>query len=235
MITGVILSLYCIIPVHAQYSLGTTGLLTVPSAAMQADGRFMAGVNYLPGEMMPEKLNQNTGNYFVNITFLSFVEVAYRATILRNFRGSDNWQQDRSVALRLRPLKEGRYYPAIVVGSNDVFTTNELNPLAESSGNRYFSSVYAVGTKHFAVRGHIIGLTAGGYFLSRNSMYEGFFGGFTYSPAFARQLTLIGEYEKNSVNAGIAARLFNHVSIHLFTYDFKAVSGGMRYEFDLLR
>ena len=34
--------------VHAQYSMGTTGQLMIPTAEMQETGTFMGGVNFLP-------------------------------------------------------------------------------------------------------------------------------------------------------------------------------------------
>lgn len=127
---------------HAQYSLGVTGLLTIPTADMQADGTFMGGADFLPEAMMPSNWDYNTGNYFVNITFLPFVEVAYRCTLLHGeFEKGSKWNQDRSVSLRLRPLKEGKWWPAIVVGSNDAFTTGELNMFKSAAGNR-FSRLY---------------------------------------------------------------------------------------------
>jgi hypothetical protein len=43
------------------------------------------------------------------------------------------------------------------------------------------------------------------------------------------------EYDTNGINAGAAVRLFNHASVHLFSYDFRAISGGIRYELDLIR
>ena len=67
----------------AQRSLGVSGLLNIPSADMQEDGTFMAGGNYLPQEMLPQEWGYNSGNYFVNLTFLPFMEVAYRCTLLK--------------------------------------------------------------------------------------------------------------------------------------------------------
>lgn len=101
----------------AQRSLGVSGLLNIPSADMQEDGTFMAGGNYLPQEMLPQEWGYNSGNYFVNLTFLPFMEVAYRCTLLK-VESTGKWNQDRSVSLRLRPLKEGKWWPSVVIGSN---------------------------------------------------------------------------------------------------------------------
>lgn len=224
--------------VRAQYSMGTTGLLNIPTADMQTDGLFMAGGNYLPQQMMPETWDYNTGNYFVNITFLPFVEVAYRCTFLRGeFKAGNKWQQDRSVSLRLRPLKEGRWWPSVVVGSNDAFTTGELNMFSEVKGNRFFSSVFGVATKHIVFGGNDLGVTFGGNIPFRENSYKrGVFGGVSYRPAFLQPVTLMVEYDTtDAVNIGMSAHLFNHFSVYAFCYDFRAVSGGLRYEFQLIR
>lgn len=76
--------LCCAIKVSAQYSIGNTGLLNIPTADMQETGTFMGGGNYLPNGMTP--FNFNTGNYFINITFLSILEMSYRCTLLKTTR-----------------------------------------------------------------------------------------------------------------------------------------------------
>ena len=39
--------------VHAQYSIGTTGQLMIPTAEMQEAGTFIGGVNFLPEQLTP--------------------------------------------------------------------------------------------------------------------------------------------------------------------------------------
>ena len=43
--------------VHAQYSMGTTGQLMIPTAEMQETGTFMGGVNFLPEQVTPSDLS----------------------------------------------------------------------------------------------------------------------------------------------------------------------------------
>ena len=108
--------LCCALKVQAQYSMGNTGQLNIPTAEMQEAGTFMGGGNYLPNGMTP--FNFNTGNYFVNITFLSFLELSYRCTLLKTKRYDGKkgyFQQDRSMTARIRPLK-GRKIPAQLGG-----------------------------------------------------------------------------------------------------------------------
>lgn len=227
------------LPLRAQYAMGTTGLLNIPSADMQPDGTFMAGGNYLPRQLLPAEWGYNTGNYFVNMTFLPFLEVAYRCTFFReDFKNGNKLQQDRSVSIRLRPLKEGRWWPSIAVGSNDAFTTGKLNMFTEVNGNnRFFSSVYAVATKHLLLNGHDLGFTLGGNIPFRRDSYkQGLFGGIAYCPAFLPPVRLMVEYDTtDAVNIGVAARLFNHFSLYAFCHDFKAVSAGVRYEIQLIK
>lgn len=126
--------LCCAIKVSAQYSIGNTGLLNIPTADMQETGTFMGGGNYLPNGMTP--FNFNTGNYFINITFLSILEMSYRCTLLKTTRYDGKkgyFQQDRSMTARLRPLKEGRFHPSVVIGVDDPF---------KNTGNNYLSLIH---------------------------------------------------------------------------------------------
>ncbi|WP_455640371.1 YjbH domain-containing protein [Parabacteroides sp.] len=221
-----------------QSSLGVSGLLTAPSADMQADGTFMAGGNYLPKSMLTDDFRQNTGNYFLNITFLPFVEVGYRCTLAKG-EGSDlkeTRQQDRAVSLRLRILKEKKYLPSVVLGSNDAFTTYALNPFSNKKANRMFGSIYGVVTKNIPMGNHILGIT-GGYYIPvyEESPNEGFFGGIRYTPGFLPQVSVIADYNRKKMSAGASLLLFNHFRIQVMTYGFKDLSTGIRYEFLLIR
>lgn len=221
-------------PLYSQHSMGMTGLLNIPSADMQADGTFMTGADFLPMQMMPEPWDYHTGNYFVNMTFMPFFEVGYRCTLSRLETGK--WNQDRSVSLRIRPLSEGRYWPSVVIGSNDALTTGHINTLSKVEGNRYFSAVYGVATKHFRIGGHDLGLTAGYNIPFRQSANrDGLFGGVAYSPAFCRWLSLMAEYDDRAINIGVSVCVLGHFTAHLFCYDGKAVAGGLRYELCLLK
>ena len=56
--------------IHAQYSMGTTGQLMIPTAEMQETGTFMGGVNFLPEQVtpsvfihLPDDITQNDNRY----------------------------------------------------------------------------------------------------------------------------------------------------------------------------
>ena len=91
--------------IKAQYTMGTTGMMNIPTAEMQQTGTFMIGGNYLPEELNPFKYN--SGNYFVNITFFSFLELNYRCILLKSdymAKKPKFNQQDRSLSVRLLSL-----------------------------------------------------------------------------------------------------------------------------------
>ena len=70
---------------------GVTGLLNIPTADMQVDGTFMVGANYLPEQMLPDFWDYNSGNYFLNVTFLPCLEIGYRCTLMKLKTGK--WNQ----------------------------------------------------------------------------------------------------------------------------------------------
>ena len=60
---GVVLILILILTtsrVHAQYALGATGQMMIPTAEMQETGTFMGSANFLPEEVTPNKFNYPT-------------------------------------------------------------------------------------------------------------------------------------------------------------------------------
>lgn len=221
---SLLLIMYPLQEVKAQYTLGTTGMLNTPSAEINGTGRLMVGGNFLPKGMNP--FDFHTGNYFVNLTFFSFLELTYRETLLKTSYMTDKPkynQQDRSMSIKLRPVKEGKWWPALAIGANDPF---------KSLGKNYYRSIYGAITKHFLFGAHELGVTAGyqGWTGDRNTLKNGVFGGITYCPAFCKQLCVIAEYDTRDFNVGLTARLWNHLSLHAFTGGFTSIAGGVRYE-----
>lgn len=220
--------------VEAQYLQGSTGLLTIPTADMQSDGTFMTGVNYMPTYIAPDTWDHNTVNYFLNMTFLPFMEVSYLCTMIRFSNGV--YQQDRALAVRLRALKEAKWYPSIVVGTSDAmsFSQDNWNPLDEVNGNRYYGGIYGVATKHFNIRQEIIGVTIGYNYKTQDTAYkDGMFYGVSYSPSIYPSCKIMADLNNDMVSIGAAVKLFNHLSINAYCYDFTVFAGGLRYEVKL--
>lgn len=226
----VVLLSFNLLLVKAQYSMGLSGQMNIPTAELNETGTFMGGVNFFPKEMMPVGFNYNTWNYFVNMTFFSLLEINYKCTLLKSDYMANNAkfnQQDRSFSIKLRALKEGKYYPAIAIGTND--------PYHGDNGRSYFSSLYAVLTKTLPLQSkHQLVLSLGYYHgLNSSTLQDGIFAGIRYTPAFLKQLSVMAEYDSQGFNVGAAAKIWNRVSVHLFTQEFKCISGGIRYEYTL--
>ena len=103
----------------------------------------MGSANFLPEEVTPNKFNYPTMNYSVDMSLFSFVELTYRMTLLkmRTYNGRVGYHnQDRSNTIRIRPLKESRYFPAVVIGADDLFT---------EKATQYWGDYYGVLTKTF--------------------------------------------------------------------------------------
>ena len=156
---------------QAQYCIGTTGLLHLPTADMQPDKTLMVGGGWLNKAATPDCWYYDTPNYYVNITFLEFFEISYDCTLW-----SGDWiakaygisrtsvkkwaNQDRNFSARLRVLKEGQFWkwmPQVVVGANDVLHTSSQEDSGKigvsSTKNGHWGRWYMAFTKHLSFPG----------------------------------------------------------------------------------
>ena len=157
--------------IQAQAVWGTTGLLHMPTADMQQDKTFMFGGNVLNSCVMPPRWNNpdytHTYNYYINITFFPWLEVAYTCTLVKGRKAESSYwpeqtwgkfvNQDRNFSARLRLWKEGwwkEWTPQIVIGTNDPGSFDSFgggNISLDTSGNtsHHFNRYYLAVTKHF--------------------------------------------------------------------------------------
>lgn len=209
-------------PASSQPLAGTTGLLNIPSGNMQEAGTFMTGANYLPIALTPSSWDYNTGNYYLNITFLRFMEVSYRMTLLKPIGYEVITNQDRALSVRFRVVKEKEYLPSMVIGNNDIFSSAE-----GFSTDRNFSNFYLAATKNFIHNNNRFSTTLGyapGIFA--NKELSGIFGGISYAPAFLPQLKLMAEYDTKVINAGASVLLYNHLYIFGMAHELRRFAGG---------
>ena len=217
----------------AQYTYGTTGLLHMPTADMQKDKTFMAGGGYLNSHATPERWNYNTWNYYINITFFPWFEVAYTCTIFDEMIGPVHMMnQDRFFSGRLRLWKEGwwkEWTPQIVVGGNDVLHGSieggnigavEGNGI---NGNTFFQRYYIAATKHIHWQGEW-GIHAAYVYSKRiGHKYNGIAIGLNYQfdlpqTSFLNKaingLNLMAEYDSQFINVGARYRIWkDHINI----------------------
>lgn len=157
--------------VYSQYTYGTTGLLNMPTAEMQRDKTFIFGGSFLEKHTTPARWTYDTFNYYINMTFFPWLEVAYVCTLHKALEndpayGVGFWvpstygkfvNQDRNFAVRLRLWKEGwgrAWTPQIVIGIND-FANGKWNGGdggigggVTSKTNSFYNRYYWAMTKH---------------------------------------------------------------------------------------
>lgn len=247
-----VLLLLSVCAVKAQYTYGTTGLLHMPTADMQRDKTFMAGGGYLNSQATPSRWNYNTWNYYINITFFPWLEVAYTCTIFDEWaRGGKVYMknQDRSFHGRLRLWKEGwwkEWTPQIVVGVNDFTTgggTDYTDMAIEGNGNGFFNRYYVAATKHISWHGEW-GIHAAYVYNRRyKDKLNGPAFGVNYQFALAGEnffqkaingLNLMGEYDSKHVNIGATYSIWkDHINIIGELYECKHPSVGVFFKVHL--
>ena len=214
----------------AQFTYGTTGLLHMPTADMQQDKTFMGGGGLLNKYASPSRWNYDTWNYYINITILPWLEVAYTCTIFDEMRGIVHMMnQDRSFHGRLRVWKEGwwkDWTPQIVAGVNDFTTgagTDYKDMAIEGDGNGYLNRYYIAATKHLSWNGEW-GIHAAYVYNKRGKdKLNGTAIGFDYQFALPETsflnkavngLNLMAEYDSKFVNIGAKYTLWkDHINI----------------------
>ena len=156
--------------IHAQAMYGTTGLLHAPTAEMQKDKTILIGGSmidqniYRSGYWNSHKeYNPYTYNYYLNITFFPWLEVAYTCTLVKGVPGWPQQtlgkfvNQDRSFHFRLRAWKEGwwkLWTPQIVLGANDPGSHESSGGGSITFDNadentNHLTRFYLAATKHF--------------------------------------------------------------------------------------
>ena len=243
MIKKLVIALFflgCTNVLSAQLTYGTTGLLHAPSAEMQADKTVIVGANFLNQELTPPHWYYHTYNYYLNVTFFPWLEVAYTCTLvnaeslgLKPYGYSGFTNQDRYFSARLRLLKEGQFWkhmPAVVIGASDPFTSSG-SVFNTVSGNGYFSRFFVAATKHILIGNEEIGVHLS-YLYNERKDYRlnGFAGGITYSPTCVSDLKVIAEWDSKDFALGATYLLFNHLHLQVEMQRMKYFSGGIAYK-----
>ena len=219
--------------VFSQTVLGTPGLMNIPTAEVREGCTFDGGVSLMQKELQSENMNYYTGLYYINFAPFSFFDITLRETLIKTQKSASDprvgfYQQDRSLSLRVRPIreKEGKWWPSILVGANDFYSAH---------GDSYYAAVYGVVTKTLPLdRIGRFSVTAGyAKRIRRGVLYDGPFGGASYSPVFAPMVRFMGEYDTRGVNVGVGAHLFRHLNLTCFTREFKGVSATVSYQYTI--
>lgn len=226
--------LFVVLYINAQYTYGTTGMLNMPTADMQRDKTFMFGGSFLEKHSTPARWFYNTYNYYLNITFFPWLEVAYTCTLHKALKDdpflSDGYwvpytygkfiNQDRNFSVRLRIWKEGwwkPWTPQIVIGGNDVLGdswTGGSLAMATKRGNGFYSRYYLAATKHLYWQGEWGIHAAYVYNKREDNPLNGPCIGVNYRPYFHTLLNLMAEYDSKSVNIGMSYSIWkDHINL----------------------
>lgn len=218
-----ILILMSCFPVRGQFYRGVEGLVHSPSAEMRQKVTLRVGGFYASGDFLP-KNEYGTGyapTFFVSLTPYEWVEASYMISV---WRKDGCPLQDRSLSLRVRPLKEGKWWPAIVLGTQD--------SVGQSVYTKNYSNAYIAASKHLEIPGVEIGLHAAyrHYFSQKNEKWNGIVGGITFRPEFYKPLRVLAEWNGCEVILGAEAELFDFLNLQVALEDFKRVNFGIMIE-----
>lgn len=242
---NIITALFTILPLLgvAQQYTGMTGLIHTPTADMNQEGDVRLGGHFLNKAMTPDTgfifkgEKYNTYDYYLSLTPYNWIELSLTCTKRLISRPGDAavvyGAKDRYFSVKIRPIKETKYVPAIAVGMNDVGTT-AFNP-NRSNSQLYFTNYYIAATKHFTFNAGTIGanLAYRQYFRSYNDKWSGLVGAVTFSPAIAPTLRAIVEYTGNEMQVGFDALICKHLLVQASLKDFKYPNFGVCFQMNL--
>ena len=199
---------------------GTTGLITIPTARMQADGSFTATI----------ARNEVVDIYNVTFQATPFIETTFRYSIFnpRSLDYSLDKNRDRSYEVKLRLVQETSRLPELAIGIRDILGTGvwsgeylvaskSIGPWdvtggigwGRFAGRRSFSNPLKLLGDGFGDRpignvgGEVGGEIRGGSFFRGEDV--GLFGGFRYS-APKLPLDFIAEYSSDDYRREVFLR-----------------------------
>lgn len=226
----------------AQQHVGMAGMIHVPTADFDSVGVARVGAQYVPKEMIPDRITCdgekfNSLTNYLSITPFHWIEIGYGYTLWKFHRNKDVTQptgfyaKDRYFSVAIRPLREGRYWPSVAIGGNDVWGSSDNG----ESGSKYYQNFYLALSKHFEVKRQRIGVhvTYRKWKRDYNHKWDGVVGGVTYNPSFYRPLRVIAEWDGSGVNTGLDCRLFKYVLVQTALVHGKYFTGGLSLYIDL--
>lgn len=243
---SVIFLLWMLARISAQQYTGLTGLIHVPSAEMNREGDARIGVHFINKHQTPREVfsyegkNYNTFSYYLSITPFRWIELGYTCTLFKQvhspiYDGHGYEEKDRYFSLKLNPIREGKWWPALAVGCNDVSDSYSLFNTNDKAVESIFGNYYAAASKHIRLNGEEIGvhLAYRYYIKNYNKRWDGLVGGFTYRPSFASNLRAIVEYTGEEINVGIDCLLGKHLLLQASLQQGRYFSGGICYQLNL--
>lgn len=237
---------------NAQFTDGSTGLLSAPSAQTYDAGTFFITNNFLNEKLLPpDGWDYSSFGYSFGISFFSRLEIAYSCTLFwgdwsphaQGPEGTDREKimknQDRHLSSKILLTKENEFglqwMPAIAVGVRDIDSGMFTSHMQSSGGNGFFTCLYAVASKTFPspvgeFSGHV------GYQYNRRPAYR--FNApcvaVTWRPIWLENRwfnpNFILEYDSRTFNFGFISSIWDNRFEAMFELqNFQWISFGLRY------
>lgn len=231
----------------AQLYTGMSGLIKNPSAEMNEEGDaviagYFLNKHFTPGEdkgFAWRGKKYDTFDFSVSLTPFRWIEIGYTFTLMKTIREGDTKlrfnHKDRYFSVKLNPIRESKYIPAIAIGTNDPISSSGNFHRDGADGSGYFASYYIVATKHFAPAKQTIGVNLGYRYVPKapSKRWQGVICGLTWCPKWIPDLRAIAEWTGNEVNLGIDCVLWKHLVLQAAMVDCRYFTGGIAYKVNL--
>ncbi len=218
--------------VSSQTLFGYTGLVTIPTAEIAQDREIILGLHYINKEYFIYHYKCIDAFLpYITIGYLPFIEINLRMNCLNQLPDiKKTIIGDRTVNIRLKFLSEGKYYPSVAIGGNDILTTNSSRP------TNFQNCIYIVASKSFT---KIIGKSILGMHLGYGSdmmkaaqhQFIGVFGGCSVNTIHYGKYFI--EYDTNKTNFGFSQKIIRHINIVVSILELKSINGGLGFSFHL--
>jgi hypothetical protein len=228
LLTGIGIFLTCFFG-QAQSVTGIPGYIRIPTATLMQDGTLYAGTSFLPRNYLEyTNYRYDAATAFVSLTFLPFVELDFRFTRQLGLPSYESHVSDRMPSVRVRMIREKRWWPSVVLGVQDFLTS------IESGDARHFQSSYLViskGFRFYQKQWYLEGTLGYGtnWLIARNYELTGVWGGMSLTWNKVRWLTLMADYDGKVPSVGLEALLFRHLMIKAGVSGFNAFTGCVSY------
>ena len=234
---------------------GITGLIQTPSAETDSAGTFRGNFSWVDKAMLPYLVDYGDGIpfsapcYTIGLSLWKWLQLSYTGTLVKMHPNGDETSplrfcnEDRHINIKLCPLYEGKWWPAISIGWDDAgnFKTFGINSRVTTS--TFFENIYIAASKHIKIKGNEIGahVSYRYYTWDGNRERRGVSGGLTFVPRLGKSLQgprawlqrprLIVEWDGVGVNAGVDVLLWRHLFIQAALIHGTGFTGGLGYHY----
>ena len=211
-------------PTNEVSLLGYSGLLYTPSAYTAKWGTLHTSFTHYDKHtaFTFEAGESHERSFIANLGFLPFAEFTFKLTKPYN-SGDENYGiGDRSISGRIQMIKEKKYIPAILIGTNDLAAVSS-----------FFNTNYIVASKIIPIKNILLNANLGyGFKISEAKRHylQGAFGGVQAS---YKSLNIMVEYDADQWNAGLGYQYKKLLFLKTALIDLKYLSFNIGLQYQL--